>query len=106
MPGLSSASSRVRLHGEPPIKQSKSSKAFTYEKSANGDKLIDLTGRKYVSVRSFRGRMLVDIREYYEDKSDGGLKPGKKGISLNAEQWENLKNLADVIDSSLKETNP
>ncbi|CAM9129993.1 unnamed protein product [Choristocarpus tenellus] len=31
---------------------------------------------------------LVDIREFYEDRASGELKPGKKGISLQAAQWE------------------
>jgi hypothetical protein len=31
-----------------------------------------------VKVRDFRGKVYVDIREYYE--SDGDLKPGKKGV--------------------------
>ncbi|KAL5966911.1 RNA polymerase II transcriptional coactivator SUB1, partial [Taenia solium] len=61
---------------------SKSSNNINPERSANGDKIIDLTGKKYVSVRSFRNRVFVDIREYYEDKNGGGLKPGKKGIAL------------------------
>ncbi|CDS42620.1 RNA polymerase II transcriptional coactivator [Echinococcus multilocularis] len=93
------------LEGEPPTKQSKSSSDINYEKSANGDKIIDLTGKKYVRVHSFRGRVFVDIREYYEDKNDGGLKPGKKGISLNSEQWDNLKSLIEIIDSNIKGAN-
>ncbi|KAL5110311.1 putative RNA polymerase II transcriptional coactivator [Taenia crassiceps] len=93
------------LEDKPPIKQSKSSNNISYERSANGDRIIDLTGKKYACVRSFRGRVFVDIREYYEDKNDGGLKPGKKGISLNRDQWENLKNLVGIIDADMKETN-
>ncbi|VDK33516.1 unnamed protein product [Taenia asiatica] len=94
------------LEDQPPTKQPKSSNSINSERSANGDKIIDLTGKKYVSVRSFRNRVFVDIREYYEDKNGGGLKPGKKGISLNSEQWENLKNLVEAIDSDIKGKNP
>ncbi|BHF63241.1 Transcriptional coactivator [Sparganum proliferum] len=72
------------------------------ETSASGDKLIDLTGKKYVTVRNFKGRIFVDIREYYEDKSDGGLKPGKKGISLNVEQWDKLREVMDVLNADIK----
>lgn len=32
---------------------------------------------RYVSVREFRGKVMVDIREFYD--ADGDLKPGKKG---------------------------
>ncbi|KAM3187959.1 hypothetical protein ACTXT7_001281 [Hymenolepis weldensis] len=90
------------LEDEPPTKQPKSSGDVKYETTASGDKIIDLTGKKYVCVRSFRGRTFVDIREYYEDKADGALKPGKKGVSLNCDQWENLKNLIKNIDDDIQ----
>ena len=34
--------------------------------------------RRKVSINNFKGRLLVDIREYYET-DDGTEKPGKKG---------------------------
>lgn len=40
-----------------------------------------------MDVREFKGMILIDIREYYET-ADGEMKPGKKGIALNSEQWE------------------
>lgn len=51
-------------------------------------KLRKLGKMKFVDVREFKSMTLVDIREYYEDKISGELKPGKKGISLQAAQWE------------------
>lgn len=38
---------------------------------------FQLADRRKISVREFKGKVYVDIREFYE--SDGELKPGKKG---------------------------
>ncbi|CAM9696317.1 unnamed protein product [Discosporangium mesarthrocarpum] len=46
---------------------------------------------------------LVDIREFYEDKSTGELKPGKKGIALQVAQWEALKEKMDEISERVDE---
>lgn len=35
---------------------------------------------RYVSVRDFKGKILIDIREYWMDQA-GEMKPGKKGRS-------------------------
>ena len=40
--------------------------------------LFQLSRQRFVNVREFRGKVLVDIREYYEPNV-GDLKPGKKG---------------------------
>ena len=36
---------------------------------------------RYVSVRDFKGKILIDIREYWMD-SEGEMKPGRKGEVL------------------------
>lgn len=36
-----------------------------------------IEGMKYLKVRTFKGKVLIDIREYYE--AGGDIKPGKKG---------------------------
>ncbi|KAH9949005.1 transcriptional Coactivator p15-domain-containing protein [Amylocystis lapponica] len=61
-----------------------------------GEKYIDLGKKRRATVRSFKGTVFLDVREFYGNDND--LKPGKKGISLQLEQWENLKNSADAID--------
>ena len=38
---------------------------------------------RFVDVRDFKGKALIDIREYYD--AGGQLKPGKKGIALNVQ---------------------
>ncbi|KJA19904.1 hypothetical protein HYPSUDRAFT_43785 [Hypholoma sublateritium FD-334 SS-4] len=64
--------------------------------NAEGDKYIDLGKKRRAVVRSFKGVALLDIREYYGEP--GEEKPGKKGISLNLDQWKLLSGRADVID--------
>jgi len=56
---------------------------------------------KWVTVREFKGKTYVDIREFYVDKNTMDTKPGKKGISLNTEQYQKLKGLIDDIDHAL-----
>lgn len=46
--------------------------------------------------------MLVDIREYYT--KDGKDQPGRKGIALQKEQWEALKDNMDTIDELMAKT--
>uniref|UniRef100_A0A0N5AMG0 PC4 domain-containing protein n=1 Tax=Syphacia muris TaxID=451379 RepID=A0A0N5AMG0_9BILA len=83
-----------------PIKKSRTSEGF--EKNAEGDEMLPLGKMRYVTVRSFKGKVLIDIREYYNDKSDGKTKPGKKGISLSREQYDELKRLTAEIDKRVE----
>ncbi|XP_064325905.1 activated RNA polymerase II transcriptional coactivator p15-like [Phalacrocorax carbo] len=56
---------------------------------------------RYVTVSCFKGKALVDIREFYADK-EGSMKPGRKGIALSAEQWNQLKEIIPEIDAAVK----
>lgn len=62
--------------------------------------MYSLGKMRFVSVSEFRGKALVNIREYYE--KDGKTLPGKKGISLSVDQWDKLKKLIDRIDKDVK----
>ena len=42
---------------------------------------FQLSRMRFASVTEFRGKKMVNIREYYE--ADGELKPGRKGILLD-----------------------
>jgi hypothetical protein len=64
--------------------------------------MFDLGNKRYASVREFRGKALIDVREYYLDNK-GELKPGKKGIALSTAQWAELKKKIPEIDRKLKE---
>uniref|UniRef100_A0AAY5K816 Activated RNA polymerase II transcriptional coactivator p15 n=1 Tax=Esox lucius TaxID=8010 RepID=A0AAY5K816_ESOLU len=50
-------------------------------KAANSkteDGMFQIGRMRYVSVREFKGKCLIDIREYWMNQ-DGDMKPGKKG---------------------------
>lgn len=48
----------------------------------------------------FKGKVNVNLREYFQKDSD--WLPTKKGLTLNAEQWELLKKLAPKIDAAIQ----
>jgi len=58
---------------------------------------LGLKSKKRVTVRKFKGNTLVDIREYYEDRDSGEMKPGKKGVSLSADEWHDVARLSNAI---------
>ncbi|XP_034025623.1 SUB1 regulator of transcription b [Thalassophryne amazonica] len=68
---------------------------------SNSDNMFQIGKTRYVSVRDFKGKVLIDIREYWMNE-DGEMKPGKKGISLNPEQWNQLKDQISEIDDAIK----
>lgn len=81
--------------------------------NAEGEKYWDLGAKKRATVRQWKGKTLVDIREFYGEDND--LKPGKKGkciyhvitldkvgISLSLEQWKKLVEVIQDIDSLCK----
>jgi hypothetical protein len=71
------------------------------KRKAPDDSVFDLDAKKRVAVRKFNGVPLVDIREYYEDKTTKELKPGKKGIALTADVWRQLLARQDEINDAL-----
>ncbi|KAJ3487413.1 hypothetical protein NLI96_g3566 [Meripilus lineatus] len=99
---------------EPPVKKRKIAEKKKVAKQAKprgsdaklseeGDQYVDLGKRKRATVRTFNKMVLLDIREFYEDRTTGNEKPGKKGISLSKEQWEALKSNMDTIDRFIAE---
>ena len=51
--------------------------------------------KKRVQIHKFKGKVLMDIREFY-NKDDDWF-PTKKGVSLNVEQFKKLRNYMDLI---------
>lgn len=46
---------------------------------------LQLTPMRKVSINNFKGKWLVNVREYYMKGEE--LAPGMKGVALNPEQW-------------------
>ncbi|CAK7335752.1 unnamed protein product [Dovyalis caffra] len=60
-----------------------------------------LSAKRKVTIQNFRGANLVSIREYFHD---GGVeRPTTKGISLNEEQWSNLRKNIPAIEKAVKD---
>ena len=60
------------------------------KKPANEDSIFNLTsdGRRKVTVRTWNGRLQIDIRDYYQ--KDGEWAPTKKGLALKPEEFAKL----------------
>jgi len=63
---------------------------------------VDVGRDKLMDVREFKGKLLVDFREFYTDRSDGKKKPGKKGICFSIEEYERMKRGLNYIDRKIK----
>ncbi|XP_063720875.1 activated RNA polymerase II transcriptional coactivator p15-like [Symsagittifera roscoffensis] len=81
-------------------KQTSSPSAASSASVWNEEGRLALSEKRFVTVKWFKGLVYVDIREYYE--KDGVKMPGKKGISLNPEQWAKLKDNLRHIDKKVK----
>ncbi|GAA5883374.1 hypothetical protein JCM3774_004866 [Rhodotorula dairenensis] len=67
--------------------------------NGEGEKYVELAANRRATVRVFKGKTYVDIRETYEQ--GGETKPGKKGIMLNIEQWDRLKKAISTLDEAV-----
>ena len=63
--------------------------------------VCEISNKRRCSVGKFKGRVFVNIREYYEE--DGQLLPGAKGAALSAEAAAILVANAEKIDERMRE---
>ncbi|KAL8130558.1 hypothetical protein V2J09_019713 [Rumex salicifolius] len=85
--------------GEAPAKKA----AKNDDSTGDNDSTVvcEISKNRRVSVRSWQGKPIVDIREFYV--KDGKQMPGKKGISLTMDQWKVLKEHVNEIDQAVGE---
>lgn len=69
----------------------------------NEEFYIDLGQNKRVSVSEYNKKLLINIREYYQDKASNEMKPGKKGIALNESQFQKLVDNINKIKYQIKQ---
>ncbi|KAH8827999.1 activated RNA polymerase II transcriptional coactivator p15-like protein [Flagelloscypha sp. PMI_526] len=86
------------------VADGETSTGATVQTGDNGESYIELGKMKRLSVTSFKGKLYVNIREFYTDKGSGEVKPGKKGIMLTTEQWDILKVGINDIDELIAST--
>ncbi len=57
---------------------------------------------RYLTVKTFNGAMLVDIREYDQDDNSGKRYPTKTGVSFPMHRWAAFVDAIDEIDRNVK----
>ena len=60
---------------------------------------VQLASNRYVRLNEFKNSLLVDVREYYE--AGGETKPGNKGLSMTAAQWNDLAAVLPELQATL-----
>ena len=93
----------VSMPSSSPSRTVASTSAGTTAEAVEGQ-VAELSTTKRLVVRKFKSATLVDIREYYQKtKGEGPWLPGKKGISLNASQWQALSKAMGSIPDAMAE---
>lgn len=62
---------------------------------------VQLSEKRRATVDMFKDRVMVNVREYYTVDGDDDLKPGKKGLSMLADQFRALVAGADDVDAAV-----
>lgn len=60
---------------------------------------VPISKSRFVGIKSFKGRYMVDVREYYT--KDGELAPGSKGLAMLPDQWQALTGGLLAINDAL-----
>ncbi|KAM3276762.1 hypothetical protein ACQJBY_044885 [Aegilops geniculata] len=89
--------------GQPPAKRQAAGKDGPSEETDDGIVVAQISKNKRVAVRNWNGKVMVDMREFYE--KDGKSLPTRKGILpfLSCSAWKILRDNIEAIDEAIKE---
>uniref|UniRef100_A0A0D9VH07 Transcriptional coactivator p15 (PC4) C-terminal domain-containing protein n=1 Tax=Leersia perrieri TaxID=77586 RepID=A0A0D9VH07_9ORYZ len=87
--------------GEPAAKRQDTGEGGSSESADDGIVVAQISKTRRVAVRTWNGKVVVDIREFYE--KDGKTLPTRKGIQLPMDQWKILRDNINIIDEAIKE---
>jgi len=79
----------------PPPKKAKND-GDTTKTDEKGNAYWQLDRNRRVALSNFKGKLYLNIREYFQDKS-GNWCPGKNGITLTKNEWNQLLALQPEI---------
>ncbi|KAJ5621191.1 ssDNA-binding transcriptional regulator [Penicillium herquei] len=84
------------------VNTGKSNNESSSKVDSNGDKYWEISKMRRVTVSEFRGKTMVNLREYYE--KDGQELPGKKGISLPIDQFAALIKILPELEQAVQDS--
>jgi len=64
-------------------------------------KLVPIGNGKFITIRKHNGEMMINIRDYVRDSCEK-LYSTKRGIMLNVQEWNNLKDKISLVDEILQ----
>ena len=68
----------------------------------NGDKcMLTLSPGRFAAVSTYRGRVLIHVRDYVIDALSGKMYATKRGVAMKVDEWENLKSNMYAIDAAI-----
>ena len=72
------------------------------ETNENNAVAFHIGGERYAVVKRFKGRVFVNLREYYVKEGTTKILAGKKGLNLTSDEWKQLAmqgaNITAAID--------
>lgn len=105
--GPSSTSGHGNNSGSPPFNPSTNTsdqrEIYVRDPAFDMLKSTHLSPVKQAEVRNFKGKILVDIRQFFKGDDGHTILPTKKGIALTIPQWRRLQAAMGDIDGKIQE---